>query len=142
MRYLSRRSSKPKMFDDETLLNGTDMDRRPEFSTEVHLSGLGWYFVPGGRNSVGVWDERDRKGYFARLAKGRTSTRGVHSGHLMGSELLSSCYHEQDSGPWSGSSAEHTFDSGEEERSSAVVLVHVLQALIKAKEGRMTSRCF
>jgi hypothetical protein len=131
MRYFSRESSKPKTFVDEIdSLNGTDhVDRSPN---EVQLSGVGWYFVP-----IGVRDERDRKGYFARLANGRTSARGVHSGHWMGEQ---SGGHNAE--PWSGSSAEHTTESGEEELPSIAVLVHVLQALIKAKEGHSTLRCF
>ena len=138
MRYFSKESSKSKMFVDENDLNGTDhVDRSPRHE-EVHLSGLGWYVVPGVRNTVGLRDDRDRKSFFARLANVRTSARGVHSGYLMGLEQPGG----HAAGPWSGSSAEHSSDLGEEERSSAVVLVHVLQALIRAKKGHLTrTRC-
>ncbi len=139
MRYFSKESSKSRMLVDETELNGADhVDRSPR-QEEVHLTGLGWYVVPGVRNTVGLRDDRDRKSFFARLANVRTSAsrnRGVHSGYLMGLEQPGG-----HAGPWSGSSVEHTSDSGEEERSSAVVLVHVLQALIRAKKGSLTRRC-
>jgi hypothetical protein len=128
MRYFSRGAPKPKAFADDTdQRNGADhLDRssRLEGSTEVHLSGLGWYFVPGVRNPVGVRDERDRPGNFARLANGRTSAgRSVHSGSLQGSEeQLKSGGHFREVAP-------------------VVVLVRVLQALIKVKDGPLILRC-
>ncbi len=132
MRYFSRESSKSKLLADETdSLNGTDHVDRSSNLNEVQLSGLGWYFAP-----IGVRDERDRKGCFARLANGRRSARGVHSGHLIGDQLPAAHKAEP-----CGSSVGHLSDSGEEEKSSVLLLVHVLQALIKAKGGHSTPRC-